>query len=71
MDFPATWDIFPVADFTSASTRNEGELGMELLAQARPNGRVLDHHRVSLGGSRILDAQFFMSKLGLTPLATP
>lgn len=36
---------------------------MELLAQIRPNGRVLDHYRITLGGSKILDVSVPLSKL--------
>ena len=50
-----------MADFATACTRNAGELGMELLAQVRPNGRVLDHYRISMGGSRIIDVNAPMS----------
>ena len=38
---------------------------MELLAQVRPNGRILDHYRVSLGGSRILDVNCRLAELFL------
>jgi hypothetical protein len=34
---------------------------MELLMQARPNGRMLDHYRVTLGGAKILDVNFVMA----------
>ena len=71
MDFPADWDFFPMADFSTAGPRNPGTLGVELLAQARPNGRVLDHFRVTLGGSRILDVTARMSALLLVPAACP
>ena len=55
MDFPPDWEVFPAEDFTTAVPRNAGSCGMELLAQIRPNGRILDHFRVSLGGSNILN----------------
>jgi hypothetical protein len=41
-------------EFASAAPRNPGELGVEVLAQIRPNGRILDHFRVTLGGSKFL-----------------
>ena len=34
--------------FTTARPHNARLCGMELLAQVRPNGRILDHYRVSL-----------------------
>ena len=70
MDFPTDWDIFPIIEFNVAGPRNPGHLGMELLAMARPNGRVLDHFRVTLGGNRILDMTVPMSALLLTPAAS-
>jgi hypothetical protein len=55
MDYPPEWDFFPMEDFVSAGPRNPGDLGVEVLAQVRPNGRILDHFQVTLGGSKILD----------------
>jgi hypothetical protein len=49
--------------------RAAGELGAELLVQARPNGRMLDHFRVTMGGSRILDVSFPVSKIINLPAA--
>ena len=69
MNFPAVWEIFPVENFGTATPRNPGVLGMELCAQVRPNGRILDHFRVTLGGSRILDVNFPMASLLLVPKA--
>jgi hypothetical protein len=63
MDYPAPWEFFPMEDFTSASPRNPGELGVEVLAQVRPNGRILDHYRVTIGGSRILDINIGMQAI--------
>jgi hypothetical protein len=40
---------------------------MELLAQARPNGRIIDHFRVALGGSGVLDVSIPMKRLLLVP----
>ena len=56
-----------MADFTTASPRNAGDYGMELLAQVRPNGRILDHYRITLGGSKILDVNCQLSALLLAP----
>jgi hypothetical protein len=63
MDYPPEWEFFPMEDFASATPRNPGALGVEVLAQIRPNGRVLDHFRVTLGGSRILDINVAMANL--------
>jgi hypothetical protein len=50
-------------EFSSAAPRNPGELGVEVLAQIRPNGRVLDHFRVTLGGSKILEVDVSLAKV--------
>jgi hypothetical protein len=70
MEFPPeVWDVFPGEDFNSAAPHAAGALNMELLVQARPNGRMLDHYRVSLSGSRILDARFALAKVLSFPAA--
>jgi len=71
MEFPGIWDVFPMDDYLTAGPRNAGQLGMELLAQVRPNGRVLDHYRITLGGSRILDVDVSLASLLLVPRASP
>jgi hypothetical protein len=64
MEFPPEeWDVFPGEEFNSAAPRAAGALNMELLVQARPNGRMLDHFRIGLSGSRILDARFALADL--------
>jgi hypothetical protein len=69
MEFPPEWTLLPADQFATAQPRSAGELGMELLVQARPNGRMLDHFRVSLGGSRILDINTQMASLLASPRA--
>jgi hypothetical protein len=70
MDYPPSdWDVFPSEEFNSAAPRAAGALNMELLIQVRPNGRMLDHFRVSLGGSRILDASFALANVYNFPAA--
>ena len=44
---------------------------MELMAQVRPNGRVMDHWRVALGGSRILTANIELAKICRSPTVAP
>jgi hypothetical protein len=67
MEYPPAWEVFHMEDFTTACPRVSGELGMELLMQIRPNGRMLDHYRVSLGGSRILDINFPVASIMQLP----
>ena len=58
-----------MVNFGTATPRNPGALGIELCAQVRPNGRILDHFRITLGGSRILDVDIPMASLLLVPRA--
>ena len=51
------------ANSATAAPRNAGICGMELLAQIRPNGRILDHFPVSLDGSKILEINTPLSSL--------
>jgi hypothetical protein len=69
MEFPPSWRVFEAEEFSSAMPRAAGELGAELLVQVRPNGRMLDHFRVTLGGSRILDVSFPVSNIISMPAA--
>jgi len=56
MEFPVDdWVCFPMADFELAAARNPMECGVELMVQARPNGRILDHVRLVLGGDKLID----------------
>ena len=58
MEFPPQWVIVEAEDFNLAALRDPGDLGMELLAQVRTNGRVMDHFRVALGGNTIIKVNF-------------
>ena len=67
MEFPRTdWVIFKAEDFGTAEVRGPGELGVELLAQARPSGRVIDHWSLVIGGSQFLEAELDLPELKLT-----
>ena len=50
------WNILPAEDFEIAVPRDPGEIGVDLMAQIRNNGRILDHFRLVLGGSKLLEA---------------
>ena len=58
MEFPPEWTILPAEDFSTAVPRDPGDLGMDLLVQVRSTGRMIDHFRVALGGTVILNATF-------------
>ena len=57
MEFPPDWNILPAEDFEIAVPRDPGEIGVELMAQIRTNGRILDHFRLVLGGSKLLEVE--------------
>ena len=64
MEFPPdTYFIFPAEHFETAGPRIIGDYTAEILAQARPNGRVMDHWRVILGGNKALEAEVDLAKL--------
>jgi len=75
MEFPPEdWPVFPANDFELAVPRDPGALGIEVMAQARVNGRIVDHFRVAVGGANILRVNFstrdiFLSdRIAATPL---
>ena len=57
MEYPPDWDCFLLEDFELAAARNPMACGVELLLQVRPNGRILDHARLVLGGDKIIEAR--------------
>jgi len=72
MEFlPAGWEIFNTEDFETAAPRVAGDAVMELMAQIRPNGRVMDHWRVAIGGAKILEADFRLSTICKSSVLSP
>ena len=69
MEFPRDWNILPAEDFEIAVPRDPGEIGVELMAQIRTNGRILDHFRLALGGSNMLEAKVHLKNI--LPTAEP
>ena len=68
MEFPPEdWPCFAAEEFELAVPRDPGELGMEVMAQARPAGRILDHLRTALGGSSPLTVTFNTRDVFLAP----
>ena len=54
MDYPVqSLDSLPAADFDTAVSSMNGSLNVELLAQMRDNGRILDHWRLTVGGNKV------------------
>jgi hypothetical protein len=56
MDFPKDWVIDSMEDYTTASPNYQGEATVELLAQLRNTGCILDGFRFALDGASPLEA---------------
>lgn len=64
MEYPPTdWTVFPMEDYDLAVPRDPGDLGVELMAQVRPNGRIQDHYRLAVGGAKVLEKKIPLSSL--------
>ena len=64
MEFPPTgWEIFPHTEFETAAPRLVGDTVMEMMAQARPNGRCVDNWKIAIGGSKIVEADFRLKEI--------
>lgn len=58
--------ILPDTEFEQAAARSPGELGAEVMAQVRDNGRIQDHFRVVVGGSAPLELEVGLGSLFTT-----
>jgi hypothetical protein len=64
MEFPIqNWFHFPADEFMTANPRANSEYCAEVMAQVRPNGRIMDHWRITLGGSAILETSVRIDRL--------
>jgi len=63
MDFPPAWTVLTSEEDETATPRITGDVSMEICAQLRPSGRILDNFRVSLGGSKILEYEADLGQL--------
>ena len=71
MEFPPDWLVEPWDDFDTAvaSLANSGnDLAIELLAQLRPTGRILDNFRLTVNGTEILEAELELNQILPTPV---
>jgi hypothetical protein len=56
MEFPSEdWVFNDLDEFDTAPTNVKGDYTLEIYAQLRPTGRMLDHYRAVLGGSKHLE----------------
>ncbi len=63
MEFPGRWDVFPTEEYPTAIARSPGKAAIEVMAQARANGRLIDHFKVTINGSEVLNVNFPLSAL--------
>jgi hypothetical protein len=66
MEFPPDWVVSPMEDFeayTPPVQSSTSDYVMELLAQLRPSGRILDHFRVALDGAAALSRELDLGQL--------
>jgi hypothetical protein len=68
MEFPPSWTINPADQFEVTTAPDGGPLTLQLLAQVRPSGRILDNFQVALGGTQIVCADVDLGQL--IPAAT-
>jgi hypothetical protein len=46
-----SWTVLPLEDYALAVPGEPGDLGIEMMVQARANGRIMDHYKFVVGGS--------------------
>ncbi len=66
MEYPGSktdWNVFPLPEFNHAEVRDPGNIGVELMVQARNNGRLVDHFRVAVGGREMLTVETNLSRV--------
>jgi hypothetical protein len=66
MDFPPDWLVEPLDDFdvAVATLANSGDtLAIQLLAQLRPTGRILDNFRLVINSPEILEVELNLQHL--------
>jgi hypothetical protein len=63
MEFPATWVVLEITDYDTAMPAVPGEFVVELLAQLRNTGRILDGFRFALDGTKALEAYVNLDKI--------
>jgi hypothetical protein len=66
MEFPPDWDVSPMEDFEThlpCIQSSSTDFAMELLAQLRPSGRILDHFQVALDGTTAISQELDLGQL--------
>ena len=66
MDFPPDWSVASLEDFdlaVASLVASDNAVAVELLAQLRPSGRILDNFRFAVNGNQILDSELDLGQL--------
>jgi hypothetical protein len=63
MEFPTNWVVFSLPDYDSATPTVAGDFTVELFAQLRNTGRILDGFRFALDGAKALEAYVDLDKI--------
>ncbi len=63
MEFPRHWDVFSMEEYPTAIARSPGKVGIEVMAQAWANGRLIDYFKVTGNRSEVLNVNFPLSAL--------
>jgi hypothetical protein len=63
MEFPSNWVVYSLPDYDSATPSVAGDFTVELFAQLRNTGRILDGFRFALDGTRALEAYIGLDKI--------
>ena len=72
MEFPpGDWDIFEAESFETAPPRTAADVCVEVMAQIRPNGRIMDHWRIATGGTDMLKTSLDLASLIPAAAALP
>jgi hypothetical protein len=67
MEFPTNWVVFSLPDYDTETPAVTGDFTVELFAQLRNTGRILDGFRFALDGSKALEAYVDLDKILPTP----
>ncbi len=63
MEFPTNWVVFNLPDYDTEVPAISGEFTVELFAQLRNTGRILDSFRFALDGTKALEAYVDLDKV--------
>jgi hypothetical protein len=63
MEFPTNWVVFSLPDYDTEVPAVSGEFTVELFAQLRNTGRILDGFRFALDGTKALEAYVDLDKV--------